>query len=1216
MRVIKFVLGLLLLMAPLGMAQDMQWQSMDGPCYVYDVTGISTGWDGTQMRAYMVASDLDAKYIYWYNGSSPINGWVKSQTPTPGVKHVNASRQNGWMAYATVPEGEGDQPGVHYTRDGGLTWSYNVNAQPGDKSFTCIETHPTNPNICFTGAELIGGDVASVWRTTTGGDSWSEIRPQGIDARNTVRAIHIDPNSGNDINNTTMYVCYNDEGTWRTTNGGGDWARIEFPDYAIGVNIVAKESDAQDLYALTRSSNYDPIYKLWHSTNGGGEWESFYNGDDGFGPDPVFKVLVGEYHDADFLWVISPSTIYTYIGWDPQMGPYWDWASGEYQCMDNDIGGIVPAGEIYAGLKMAVRKISYNTGGGDNGYSAVDVSKGSNIADIVSLASFVGWQLDALADKGGFVFRNFKIVRDFPIISEWATIDYLKRFQINPDDGEVMGDRLAEYPLGRITFAAFGHDNNRFYISDAGLEVDLDVGGSMPQLRAIAGPLSNPGWFERPYVGGVLNGENAVFAITDQERLSTSVNFGQNPPLVNDIICEEAYYEEFYYVCGARDNDNQNAVIYIRLHEGYNEVVDLNDGLDGVLSANSIIKSPEIYLSGYENYPMLYLGTEMGVYKSYYLDGEQWSHWRRMSDGINQGVEIIDLANYAQGVEYPALYKPDSLVEYALGKDAADLRYIYITADSGHSWIECGNYLREHALTANAITTISDIRNENPDPYYLAVGTDRGIYKFPYNVKSGVISGNEVWGALVIVNGDVVVPRGVTLTIAAGTTVKFTYDFDRTGSSNPYNSELTVYGTLAIDGTPTEPVYLTSSNPQPEVADWAGIMVYDGATLTMENCYLEYAQYGIISADQSNITITKSHISNCKEAGIFQKGPSDESPNVSGTVFENCGVYGALVVGGTPVFDSDTIRGNVLYGIVFNGAGRISITNSEITTTNSQSYWGISITPFNQDDQNSLFLANDYVRGFHQGGIYVENSNKESQIVDKVWAYRNGTYGLYLFRTSPEVSGSGSDLYNSFCENAIGIYCGKECNSIFRWNNLKENDKHGAYIEESANPDFGTERDPGNNSFRPADNNSHSCEMTSLNRDPIYAVYNFWTAFRFYGEIVWDPYLEEDPIPFFPKKAPDVPEVTSLSSSNHPNPFNSNTEIKFNLPTAGEATVQIYNITGARVKMLTSGPIDAGEHSVTWNGINEMGEKVASGIYFYTVSSGGAHVTKKMVYLK
>jgi hypothetical protein len=223
MKVNRFVVGLLLLMASVVMAQDMQWQSMNGPYYVHDVTGISLGWDGTSMRAYMVASDLADKYIYRYYGTSPINGWIKPSSSMPGVKHVSASRKYGLIAYATIPDGAGDEPGVHYTNDGGLTWQYNVNSQPGNKAFTCLETHPTNPQICFTGGDN-NASYFSSWYTTNGGERWDEIGPpDGIDPRYISNSVRIDPNSGSSWDNTTIYICYGrDQGIWRKFLGGDD----------------------------------------------------------------------------------------------------------------------------------------------------------------------------------------------------------------------------------------------------------------------------------------------------------------------------------------------------------------------------------------------------------------------------------------------------------------------------------------------------------------------------------------------------------------------------------------------------------------------------------------------------------------------------------------------------------------------------------------------------------------------------------------------------------------------------------------------------------------------------------------------------------------------------------------------------------------------------------------------------------------------------------
>ena len=304
MRVIKFVMGLLLLMAPLVMAQDMQWQSMNGPYFVYDVTGISLGWDGTQMRAYMVASDLSHTFIYSYFGSSPISNWGNIvPTRVDGVKHISASRQSGLIAYATIPEQEGIIGGVKYTVNGGLNWN-NTFSQPGNAKFTCIETHPTNPNICFTGAELIGGDVASVWRTTTGGDSWSEIRPQGIDARNTVRAIHIDPNSGNTIEQTIIYVCYNNEGIWRGYNGGlGKWENISVSNNEQAIDIAIEYNLSNNLYVIGIKEN---TYELWHSFDNGNKWESVRD----FGGNRIKGIAAAKLENIENIWALAADTIF------------------------------------------------------------------------------------------------------------------------------------------------------------------------------------------------------------------------------------------------------------------------------------------------------------------------------------------------------------------------------------------------------------------------------------------------------------------------------------------------------------------------------------------------------------------------------------------------------------------------------------------------------------------------------------------------------------------------------------------------------------------------------------------------------------------------------------------------------------------------------------------------------------------------------------------
>lgn len=85
---------------------------------------------------------------------------------------------------------------------------------------------------------------------------------------------------------------------------------------------------------------------------------------------------------------------------------------------------------------------------------------------------------------------------------------------------------------------------------------------------------------------------------------------------------------------------------------------------------------------------------------------------------------------------------------------------------------------------------------------------------------------------------------------------------------------------------------------------------------------------------------------------------------------------------------------------------------------------------------------------------------------------------------------------------------------------------------------------------------------------------------------------------------------------NFPNPFNPETAIKFTIPQAGLVSAKVYSITGTEVKTLISKEMNAGSYEVKWDGRDNSGEFVTSGIYFVTLSSGTFLETKKMVLLK
>ena len=97
---------------------------------------------------------------------------------------------------------------------------------------------------------------------------------------------------------------------------------------------------------------------------------------------------------------------------------------------------------------------------------------------------------------------------------------------------------------------------------------------------------------------------------------------------------------------------------------------------------------------------------------------------------------------------------------------------------------------------------------------------------------------------------------------------------------------------------------------------------------------------------------------------------------------------------------------------------------------------------------------------------------------------------------------------------------------------------------------------------------------------------------------------------------PTAIPVSAFLNQNYPNPFNPITEISFGLPAAGQATLDVYDIMGRKVKTLINDRLEAGIHRVYWNSTNNNGQKVSSGIYFYMLDQGDNVITKKMMLLK
>ena len=86
--------------------------------------------------------------------------------------------------------------------------------------------------------------------------------------------------------------------------------------------------------------------------------------------------------------------------------------------------------------------------------------------------------------------------------------------------------------------------------------------------------------------------------------------------------------------------------------------------------------------------------------------------------------------------------------------------------------------------------------------------------------------------------------------------------------------------------------------------------------------------------------------------------------------------------------------------------------------------------------------------------------------------------------------------------------------------------------------------------------------------------------------------------------------------ANYPNPFNTETQIAYTVPAAGRVALVIYNVLGQRERTLVEGLQSAGRYQVSWDGRNEVGAPVTSGVYFYRLTSEQGVLVRRLLLLK
>jgi hypothetical protein len=103
---------------------------------------------------------------------------------------------------------------------------------------------------------------------------------------------------------------------------------------------------------------------------------------------------------------------------------------------------------------------------------------------------------------------------------------------------------------------------------------------------------------------------------------------------------------------------------------------------------------------------------------------------------------------------------------------------------------------------------------------------------------------------------------------------------------------------------------------------------------------------------------------------------------------------------------------------------------------------------------------------------------------------------------------------------------------------------------------------------------------------------------------------------FSPAMTMKLPAKPLSLYQNYPNPFNPSTAIVFYNPRREQVSITIYNVAGSRVRTLLDSTMPVGKHVIPWDGRNDGGNTVGSGVYYYRLTAGKKTMTRKMVVVR
>ncbi|MCY3667088.1 MAG: M6 family metalloprotease domain-containing protein [Gemmatimonadetes bacterium] len=438
--------------------------------------------------------------------------------------------------------------------------------------------------------------------------------------------------------------------------------------------------------------------------------------------------------------------------------------------------------------------------------------------------------------------------------------------------------------------------------------------------------------------------------------------------------------------------------------------------------------------------------------------------------------------------------------------------------------------------------------------------------------RAGPITDMEIWRDRIEIVGDVTVLPGGHLDVRTGAEVLVGPDALAAGADTA-RVELIVYGDLIVGISGQERIVFRSAAADPQPGDWQGIVLQPTASVYLRSVHIDHARYGLLAEKLDHtITLEDVAIRHAGEDGIRLENIEEEV-----------------------VFDRVQVEESGGVGIWIAGAGLMRINQAELHANGRAGLWreggylSLLDSRFNNNGSAEPEEAN-LVLGRGASGKVVGNSfaggigiycveTREVEIEDN--ALYNHEVGLWSRSARPRI------VRNQFFRNALALRVeGSVVPARLVLNGVQEGEQ---LIDNQTDQSL------------QAINNWWGNEDES------------WIEARISGDVNWQPFLN------FDSRIP----LNFALGQNYPNPFNEGTQIDYQIGindpiVAGQTMVEleVRTLTGGLVRHLVEGLAAPGLYSTSWDGRDERGERVASGMYYYVLRIGPIVHAKKMVFVK